>query len=341
MKFRAALCFILFLSGMLLNACNMPQSQEAISAVNQVGGIQAWIDAPLDGSTIPFAPYEIVLHAYDPAGVTQVELSANGNLLAALPNLNPGQLLATLNYPWSPAAPGNYTLSARAQSSDGAWGSQTVAVVTVSDFTETPTFTPTATETLTPIATTFTNTPTSTLTLTPTSTFTPTMTFTPTTVPAELSFTLQVSTSQFYYGSCTPDQVTIQVFVSGGNITSVVIFKQLEDQASGTKTGWDQGSAMTPSGNGWFTRTVTARSVDGADSISSAWLLYQFAATGSAGQVVGRSQVYRDITLTACSAPPPPPARIITITPTTVPLVPIVPPIIIRRNTPTLIPPPK
>lgn len=331
MKFRAALCFILLVMGMFLNACNMPQSEEAVSAVNQVGGIQAWIDAPLNGSTIPFAPYEIILHAYDPAGVTQVELSANGNLLATLPNSNPGQLLVTLNYPWTPAAPGNYTLGARAQGKSGMWGSETVAVVTVSDFTETPTFTPTVTETLTPIATTFTETPTSTLTLTPTST----------TIPAELSFTPQVSTSQFYYGSCTPDQVTIQVFVSAGNISSVALFKQLEDQASGAKTSWDQGSAMTPSGNGWFSRTVTARSVDGADSVSSAWLLYQFVATGSAGQVVGHSQVYRDITLTACSAPQPPPARIITITPTTVPLVPIVPPIIIRRNTPTLIPPPK
>lgn len=183
-------------------------------------------------------------------------------------------------------------------------------------------------------------TPTITSTPTPTLTLTPTMTFTPTTVPAvpaELSFTPQVSTNQFYYGGCSPDQVTIQVQVSAGNVTSVVLFKQLEDQATGSKTGWDQGKAMTPSGGGWFSRTVTAKSVDGADSVSSAWLLYQFAATGSTGQVVGRSQVYRNVTLSACGAPQPPPARIITISPTTgFIIVPILPPIfIIPSVTPT------
>jgi len=178
-------------------------------------------------------------------------------------------------------------------------------------------------------------------TITPTITSTPTPTETNTPTPtnitvAELTFTPQVSTSIFYYGSCTPDQVTIQVQVSGGNVSSMVLFKQLEDQATGSKTGWDQGTAMTPSGSGWFSRTVTARSVNGADNVSSAWLLYQFAATGSSGQVVGRSQVYRNVTLSACSAPQPPP-RIITITPTTkFIIIPILPPIIIIPSvTPT------
>ena len=150
------------------------------------------------------------------------------------------------------------------------------------------------------------------------------------------AWTPRISTSQFYYGSCSPDQVTIQVYVSGGNISSVVLFKQLKDQTNSETTGWDEGASMTPSGDGWFSRTVTAQSVAGADNVSAAWLLYQFVATGNSSQVIGRSQVYSDITLTACSAPPPPlvqpPSRIIT--PTTIP------PSIFVRPTATLIPPP-
>src|SRR5512145_3353026 len=136
MKMRAALCLIWLLTGMLLSACNLPQSEE-IAAAEQAGNLQTWIDAPLDGSTIPLASYEIVLHVFDPAGVRQVELSANGSLLANLSNPDPGKQLATLKYSWRPSAPGNYTLKARAQSAGGGWGSESVAVVTVSDFTVT------------------------------------------------------------------------------------------------------------------------------------------------------------------------------------------------------------
>jgi hypothetical protein len=313
MKIRAALCLTWLLTGMLLSACNLPHSEE-IAAVEQAGNIQTWIDAPLNGSTIPFASYEIVLHVFDSAGVTQVELSANGNLLANLSNPDPGKQLSTLKYSWRPASPGNYTLKARAQSAGGGWGSEAVAVVTVSDFTETPVITSTAS-----------------VTPTPTLTATPTVTST----AAGLSFTPQISTGTFYYGACGSDQVTIQVQVPGDNVYSVVIFTNLKDQAGGGTTGWDEGSSMNPAGGGWFSRTVSSRSVAGADRFKNAWLLYQFVASDRSNQIIGRSQVYSDITLTACGAAQPP-VRIITPTKPG-----IIPPPLFRIPTATLIPPPK
>jgi hypothetical protein len=324
MKIRTALCFILLLTIMFVSACNMPQS-EVVGAVEQAGGIQTWIDAPLDGSTIPFASYEIVLHAFDPAGVTQVELSANGNLLANLPNPDSGKQLATLKYSWMPAAPGNYTLRARAQSAGGSWGSEALAVVTVNDFTVTPVNTLTATVTPTMAGT---PTPTGTATVTVTST------------AAALSFTPRISTNIFYYGSCGSDQVTIQVLVPGDNVAGVVLFKNLQDQAGSNATGWDEGASMTRSEGGWFSRTISSRSVAGANRFNKAWLLYQFVVTDRANKVIGRSQVYSDIALANCgeSQPPEePPSTIITITPPSI----IRPPIIIRRPTATLIPPPR
>jgi hypothetical protein len=293
---------------LLLYGCNLPSAPETIG---QIGSVQTWIDAPLDGSTIPLAPYEIVLHAYDPAGVTQVELNANGSLLTTLPNANPGQHLATVKYLWSPAAPGNYTLTARGKSSNGLAGSAATALITVVGSIPRPVIAVTS------------------ATATPTSTPTPS--------PGPLAFTPRLSVNQFYYGTCTPNRVTIQVFVSGGNASSVVLFQKLKDQASGVSTDWDDGSSMTPSGDGWFSRTIAAASVSGADSVSESWLLYQFVATGNTGQAVGRSQVYSDITLSSCGAPL---RRIIT---PTSPGIIVIPPPIIRRAPPTatLIPPPK
>jgi hypothetical protein len=272
------------IAGLLISGCNMPGSA---APAPQVGSVRTWIDAPLDGSTIALAPYEVVLHAYDPSGVTEVELSANGSLLATLPNAGQESNLTTLKYMWSPPAPGNYTLSARAKSGNGLAGSEAKTMVTVLGEAQTApaTFTPTPVISVTPVVS-----------------HTPTVvvSFTPTLVPAELGFTPQISASEFFYGSCGSNQVTIQVQATGPNLSGVLLFLNLQDQSSGEATGWDGGNAMTPSGGGLFTRTVNSSSLAGAESMSEAWLLYQFVATDSANKIIGRSAVYSDIALTSC-----------------------------------------
>ena len=330
MRLHRTLCFLVLVACLLFSGCNLPGTASTPTPVPKFGAAQTWIDAPLDGSTIPLAPYEIVMHAYDPGGVTQVELKANGSLLASIPNPSPGQSFATLKYIWIPAAAGNYTLAASAQGQNGPPGYEAAALVTVSDASPTPVDTAVPSDTPTPVHTsspTITQHPT--ITLTPTAT----QTSTPTTGPVSLTFVPQVSGDQFYYGSCTPNQVTIQVNATGGNIYSVVLFLKLQDQASGTMTGWDAGTSMTPSGSGWFTRTISSSSISGADDFSASWLLYQFVATDSSGQLIGRSQTYSDIALSACAAIP-----IRRITPT-----PVIGITLVRPTSPinTLIPPPK
>jgi hypothetical protein len=230
-----------------------------------------------------------------------------------------------LKYAWMPAAPGNYTLRARAQSAEGGWGNEAIAVVTVSDFTMTPVNTLTATLTPTPAGTT---TPTGTAIVTITST------------AAALSFTPRISSNIFYYGTCGSDQVTIQVLVPGDNVAGVVLFKNLQDQAGGGSTGWDEGTSMTPAEGGWFSHTISSNSVAGAERFKKALLLYQFVVTDRANKVIARSQVYSDITLSNCGdTQPPVRPPVITITPTN-PSRLIRPPIFVRP-TATLIPPPK
>ncbi len=321
MKIRATVGFILLFTVILLTACSYTQSGKVDAASYQVGALQTWIDAPLDGSTIPLKSYEIVIHAYDPVGVTQVELSANGNLLANLSNPDSGKQLSTLKYNWLPAGPGNYTLQTRAKNAGGTWGGEARVVVTVSDVTITPTNTLTPNITVTP---TWTSTPTETPTTTLTPTTTRTLTPTASSTAAALSFSPQISTALFYYGSCDPNEVTIQVFVPGDSVYSVVLFTHLQDQAGGGTTGWDEGTSMNPEGSSWFTRSVSSRNVTGAANYKNAWLLFQFVATNRSGKVIGRSAVYSDITLSRCGetrSPALPPffvgPQIITISPAT------------------------
>lgn len=306
---------------LIFSGCYKPQIVPA-AAVQIAGGNQTWFDAPLNGMNIPLAPYEVVLHAYSDSSVTQVELSANGTLLANLPNTVSQGQLATFKYNWSPSANGNYTLSARAQGSGGSWGGITTVSITINDFTNTPTITQTPSITPTP-----------TQTSTPTQTATITKTPTPT-LPAELGFTRQVSTSQFYYNGCSPSQVVVQVQVSDPQSAySVVLFQKLEGQ------GWDGGTSMSGNGSGAFSLSVSGNSVPGHDGVQSAAWLHQFVATDSSGNVIGRSQTYNDVTLSMCGEGVPPPQVVTTVAPA--PVVPPVRPPIIKVITPTLIPPPK
>ena len=279
---------------LVLSGCYLRQNVPV--AVQIAGGNQSWFDAPLNGMTIPLAPYEIVLHAYSDSGVTQMELNANGELLTNLPNTAvPGQL-AIFKYQWTPQSPGNYTLSARAQSGGSSWGGFTSVTVTVGNATDTPTPTQVAT-----------------ITLTPTWTLTPSPS-----QPGEVTFNREVSTNQFFYNGCNPDRVFLQVQVSDAvNVNSVVLFQKLEGQ------GWDSGTAMGNKGNGLFSVTIAGDSVPGHADVQNAAWLHQFVATDRSGNVIGRSQTFNDVTLSRCG-------EIIRpeVATTVAPLVPVLPPII-------------
>jgi Bacterial SH3 domain len=112
---------------------------------NPVTGPGAWIDAPLDGSTIPLAPYGVVSHASDPGGISTFELKVNGQLVStdSIANDQAGQTIAHISQPWLPPAPGTYLLEVRAANGDGDYGPSVFAQVKVGDVTTAETSTPT------------------------------------------------------------------------------------------------------------------------------------------------------------------------------------------------------
>lgn len=100
------------------------------------GAPQAWIDAPLDGMLLPLAPYEIVAHASDPGGISQIEFSINGT---AIGNVSGSGPLFTAQQGWTPAAPGEYVIRARGMNTGGAWSQYAEVRVVVQGQTETAT----------------------------------------------------------------------------------------------------------------------------------------------------------------------------------------------------------
>ncbi len=93
-----------------LTACNLNLGYQSIP--------QAWIDAPLDGMVLPLAPYDIIAHASDPTGISQIEISINGSVIGTAPGSG---ALFNATQPWTPSEPGEYLIQARGINSGGVW----------------------------------------------------------------------------------------------------------------------------------------------------------------------------------------------------------------------------
>jgi hypothetical protein len=258
----------------LTAGCNLPQARSLVLPGG--AGPQAWIDAPLDGMHLPLSlPYDIVFHITSDSSVAQGELSINGQVLATLPNPVAGSNLAALHQGWTPLAPGEYTIRARAENSAGQWGDYAEAVVEVGQPTSTPTLTLTSTPTFTPSAT--------------------------QTAVVGVSFSNTSSPKKVYHGVCTPNQVLFAVAVTPlQNVQAVTIFTRLEDASGANHTAWDQGTAMNAKGNGIFQRSMPTSALPAVGQFNSALIQYQFVATDAGGTILARSPVYNDIQLGPC-----------------------------------------
>jgi len=114
-----------------LSAACAPTS--SLSLEGFPAGPGAWIDAPLDGSTIPLAAYDVVSHASDPGGMSTFELSVNGQVVKTDPvgGDQAGKTIAHISQFWLPPAPGTYLLKVRATNANGEYGPPAFAQVIV------------------------------------------------------------------------------------------------------------------------------------------------------------------------------------------------------------------
>jgi hypothetical protein len=271
------------------------------------GSPLSWIDAPLDGSNLPLAPYPVVAHANSPDGVSRFAFSVNdgpavecaGNTPSAsadgaiseclLSHVNSfgNPVPISLRATWSPPAPGTYALRIRAQNIQGIWGAFAESTVTVGGETPSPTATPAATVSPSPSAS-----PTATPTLTLTS--------------AGLIFFPGISANEFHYVAqnvpeCSPLDLTLTVKVSDpGRVKGMLLFFHLQDIAGGGSTGWNSGVPMNRLADGSYSLTVASDSIPEFADYLKAWFVYQFVAADAGGKVLGRSDVYSNVTLSMC-----------------------------------------
>lgn len=146
------------------------------------GPAQAWIDDPIDGSTVELGPMEVVAHAYDPSGLTGITLTVDGSVVADNP-LDDAGVLAYATWTWTPGSGGVYVLEAYGTGKTGGAGLVGRAVVTVGNARTAAPTTPTLPGSTTTLAPTTTITPESTTTIPPTTTGPTSPTTPPTTAP--------------------------------------------------------------------------------------------------------------------------------------------------------------
>ena len=271
---------LILVSCLLLVSCNLPQGT----------GPQAWIDAPLDGSTLPLAQTEIVFHAYAAGNPKAVELTINGQPFTLIsPDLS--QPLSTLHAQWNPTDPGRYVIATRTQDQKGVWSESHTHTVVIGE----PIITITPTESPTPIPLGITITPSLTPTETPTvATVTP---LTVTRLPGNVFSNLSVSTNIFYRLDATPTKVTFSIDVNDpAGIKIVEIYFRLRDPNTDETTEWTN-EAMSTLGRGVYTFTLSRSHPAFASTSPKTMILeYQFIVTHTDQSLV-RSPVYSDVTL--------------------------------------------
>ena len=100
------------------------------------GPSQTWIDAPLDGMTLPLAPYKMVFHGASFVGVTEFEIQINSQVVDHVPPLGQGSggpqwgTMFLGEYLWKPTAPGTYLIHIRAKG-NGVYSPPALAQVTI------------------------------------------------------------------------------------------------------------------------------------------------------------------------------------------------------------------
>jgi hypothetical protein len=283
------LCVALVLAG-----CNPSQPQSTqVGYLAPMGEPQAWIDAPLNESRLPLAPYQVVFHITDSQKVMKGELLINDQVVFTTPNPDPANKLFTIKYMWDPGAPGRYVLGVRAQNGEGTWGPVTESVVFISEATATPLVELTPT-----LAPTIMMSPTETVT----PTLTPTETVTPTLAPTPGFANLNIEPDLVYYGYCSPFEALVSAEASDpAGITAVVVFYRLKDE-NGNTTEW-LNSAMDPQGGARYTKSVNMNilaSQTGFDqSFGTFKLEVQLVIQNSLGQMT-RSPVFGDVVVEYC-----------------------------------------
>jgi len=100
----------------------------------------------------------------------------------------------------------------------------------------------------------------------------------------------------------------VRISVEIGNppeeIGYVLLFARLADLKSAQTSAWSEGLSMLPGGKNIFYYDLSAYDMKDFNKFEDGVLQYQFVVYDKSQQVLGRSEVYGDITFGACGRAP-------------------------------------
>lgn len=113
---------------------------------------------------------------------------------------------------------------------------------------------------------------------------------------------IELSQGKIFYGACKQNYTKMTVRVTDPEqVRRVYLFYRLESgKKPGDTTPW-YGTVTYNDGGGFFLYTMWANNIPERKNFLNAWVHYQFVAEDSAGEIVGRTQVYtRNLVLEPC-----------------------------------------
>jgi len=258
--------------------------------------IEAGIDSPTNGVTLPMAAVNIAYHASSTDGVAAVELTINGEVVSSIATPGSDQQVIALQYSWQPAVSGSHTIRVRAQSATGGWSDYAAATVNIQappaaqveeeedkededeegdedkedeedkdedeDDEE-----PEETDEIT-------------------------------------LYDIEHDEDKFYYGSnsCGSHEVTISTRVTNPeDIYQVVLFVRFADRESSDISKWDGGRAMSKKDDDLYSVTLTSTKIPNYNVYEFAVMRYQIVVEDKNGDRSVRTEVMDDILLEVCS----------------------------------------
>ena len=248
------------------------------SSQPQGQAVEAGVDSPSNGATLPMGPVEIAYHATSPEGVSAIELSVNGEVVSSFASPDSDQNVIALKHTWQPSVSGSHTIRVRAQNSAGAWSDFSAVTVNIGDGQQDP---PSESET-------------------PKETDTPS----PTATPEDMTIiNIEHDLDKFYYGggTCGSREVTISSDITRpDDVYAAILFIRFYDNEGGGLTKWDTGRVLGRKSDDHFSATLFSENIPNYNAYKSASMNYQIVVQDKAGNSLARSEVIRKLQLERC-----------------------------------------
>ena len=253
------------------------------SSQPQGQAVEAGVDSPSNGATLPMGPIEVAYHATSTEGVSVIELSINGEVVSSFTSPDSNQKVFALNHTWQPSVSGSHTIRVRAQNSAGAWSDFSAATVNIEGGQQAPQEQDPPSEPETPKEP---DEP------------------SPTATPEDMTiFNMEHDLDKFYYGdgTCGSREVTISADITHpDDVYAAILFILFYDNEGGGLTKWDTGRVLGRKSDDHFSATLISKNIPNYNAYESASMNYQIVVQDKAGNSLARSEVIRKLQLERC-----------------------------------------